>query len=294
MRADGYEFRRLELTTEELRRTSDLLKVVFPHAAHLTPRYLQWQYADSPDGLALGCNGYAGDDMVGHVASLPMRARLDGEELRGVFLLNAAVHPSHRQRRISRHITEVMFEAAPTLGFSFCLAVGNRHSTLPLLTRFEMVASLDARIGLGRPARRDRALQPSFERVWSAEALNWRLSNPERSYAVQRNEDTVTIIAPSSLPATGAVLYDGPDAWGLSSEAPNPAGPLRLWIGLHPDVDWRCSSFVPIPQRLRPSPLKSRFQRLDRRRPPSRYGAGGVPRHRLRPVLIPASKGSHV
>ncbi|HEX8525532.1 GNAT family N-acetyltransferase, partial [Allosphingosinicella sp.] len=195
MSADGYRFRLLELTDAELRRNSELLQTVFRGAGHLSPPYLRWQYIDNPDGRAIGCNAFLGDELVGHMTAVPMLGSLEGETVRGLFMLNGAVHPAHQRRRIQSRISAAIFEEAVKRGYSFCFGTGNRYSTGPLLTRFRMVRPLEARIGFGSPARRTADITPSFERVWSEEALRWRLSNPERRYAVRTRPSAMSVIA---------------------------------------------------------------------------------------------------
>lgn len=259
---DNYQFKMMELNQQEFERTSDLLRLVFPRASYLTPRYLEWQYAENPDGQVVACHAILDGMLVGHVSALPMRAVVDGATLRGMFMLNSAVHPGHRRRNLMRRVSEAVFEEGVMRGYAFCVSTGNRYSTLPLLTRFKMVRPLEARIGFGLPVRRDLDFVPSFERLWSEEAMRWRLSNPERPYSVGSRQDDVVVISPAGLPSIGAVLYDGANSWGLSNQDAESPGPLRLWLGVDPAIDWRRSSFVPIPTRLRPSPLNLVFKDL--------------------------------
>lgn len=262
--SEDYRFRLVELTSEELARTSNLLRLVFPKARQLTPSYLEWQYVLNPDGPALGCNAYLGDELVGHMSAIPMRTRLDGVELNGIFTMNGAVHPAHRGRKLQSGISHGIFEDAKSRGYAFCFATGNKYSTGPLLTRFQMVAPLQARIGFGLPRRHSGDFQPSFERVWSKEALEWRLANPEQNYRVGRRGGQLTVSAPSGRAGIGALLYHGPDAWGVPERIGSPSGhgPLKVWLGLDPGVDWQKSTFLNIPARLRPSPLNLMFKDL--------------------------------
>lgn len=252
--AEGYRFELLEHTAEDYRRISRLLRTVFPKARHLTPRYLQWHYGANPDGKAVGCNAFAGGELVGHMAAIVFPCRVDGATARGMYTVNGAVHPAHRGRRLQSRISAAMFEEAARRGYSFCLATGNRWSTGPLLTRFRMLRPLDARLGLALPRRREPDRAPSFERTWSDEALRWRLANPEARYSVIRRESECAILSPAGVAGIGAILHQGrvPDGLPADSRAP---GPPRVWLGLDPAIDWRSSAFLPIPMRLRPSPL---------------------------------------
>ncbi len=258
--SDGYRFELLTLEPEEFERVSGLLRMVFPKARHLTPRYLEWLFARNPDGAAVGCNAYRGDELVGHMAAVPLTARMDGETRPGMYTMNGAVHPEHRGRRLQSGISAAIFEEGIRRGFHYCFATGNKWSTGPLLTRFRMVRPLDARIGLGWPRRGEPPARPSFERIWSEDALRWRLANPEAHYRVERRGGALAVSAPAGLPALGAILYQGPGEAPLSA-GPR-AGPMRVWLGLDPSIDWRASAFLPIPGRLRPSPLNLVYKDL--------------------------------
>jgi GNAT superfamily N-acetyltransferase len=259
---DDYEFRKFDLSAAELEAVSEMLRGIFRHAPYLTPRYLKWQYADNPDGPAVGCNAWHKGKVVGHLASLPIRAIVEGAERKGVFFLNTAVEPAHWGHKIAKLNGDRVFEEAANRGYEFCLAVGNSYSTGPLLTRFQMVKPLDARIGFGLPRRGGPSAEPSFARLWSEEAMRWRLANPERPYSVRMRDGGLSVAAPTGWPGLQALLYEGPNPWGLEERGPAVRGPLRLWLGLDRAVDWRLSSFVDIPRRLRPSPLNLLYMDL--------------------------------
>jgi len=252
---DDYRFALTALDPAELDATARLLRAVFPKARHLTADYLHWKYVANPDGRAIGCNAYLGDALVGHMSASPMRVRIGGEEEKGLFFENGAVLPEHRGRKLQSRISAAMFEEAERQGYAAAVGSGNRYSTGPLLTRFKLVKQLEARIGFGIPARRTEAFQPSFERVWSEEALRWRLSNPQHDYAARGGQ----ILAPTGLAGISAVLHDRS---GLPDSGPDGPGPLRVWIGLDPGIDWRRSRYLSIPPRLRRSPLNLVFRDL--------------------------------
>ncbi|HYE29548.1 MAG TPA: GNAT family N-acetyltransferase [Allosphingosinicella sp.] len=257
--ADDYRFEPLEHSRLGYERISDLLRTVFPKARHLTARYLDWHYGGNPDGRAIGCNAFAGGTLVGHMAAIVFPCRLEGEERRGMYMVNGAVHPEHRGRRLQSRISAAMFEQAAGLGYVACLGTGNKWSTGPLLTRFEMLRPLDARIGLGMPRRRDPGPEPSFERIWSEEALRWRLANPEARYRTVGSGDGGAVLAPTGLPGLDSILYQG---GGPAGPGPARRAPLRVWLGLDPAVDWSGSAFLSVPRRLRPSPLNLVYRDL--------------------------------
>jgi GNAT superfamily N-acetyltransferase len=258
---DGYRFEPLDHSARGYEQLSGLMRAVFPKARHLTPRYFEWHYGQNPDGKAIGCNAFAGGELVGHMAAHVFHCRLEGEERRGMYTVNGAVHPLHRGRRLQSRISAAMFEEAAARGYAFCLATGNKWSTGPLLTRFRMLRPLDARIGLGLPSRREASPPPSFERTWSDAAIRWRLANPEGRYSAVRRGRALAIMAATGLPGLGAILHQGPERAGLAGLGKAP-GPMRLWLGLDPGLDWKGSAFLSIPMRLRPSPLNLVFKDL--------------------------------
>jgi hypothetical protein len=259
--AEEYRFEPLDHSKGGYEQVSSLLRQVFPKARHLTPRYLEWHYGANPDGQAVGCNAFAGDALVGHMAAIVFPCRLEGDARRGMYTVNGAVHPEHRGRRLQSGISAAMFEEAARLGYAFCLATGNKWSTGPLLTRFKMLRPLEARLGIGLPRPSEAVSEPSFERTWSDEALRWRMANPERLYSAVRTGDRLSILSASGMAGVGAILYQGPGAESLADPGRAP-GPLRVWLGLDPGLDWKRSAFLPIPMRLRPSPLNLVYKDL--------------------------------
>jgi len=261
---DTYEIRPFDHSEAELGQVAAFLRGVFPRARHLTPAYLRWLYTQNPEGRALGYNAFVDGEMVGHSSAQPLTAMVEGREERGAILLNTANHWAHRRRGLSKLTTEPMFADAAADGRTFFLAVANMTSTPPLLTQFSLIGPLDARLGLGRPRRRAVQAPPSFERLWSEAGLRWRLANPERHYGVQASAGRVSVVAPSGWPGIDAILFDGENQWDLPAQASGRRGRLRAWIGLDPQIDWSRSLYLPIPRRLRPSPLNLTFLDLTR------------------------------
>lgn len=255
--AEDYDFLLIEHRRTELEQASALLRLVFPHARHLTPHYLDWHYRRSPDGQAIACGAYRRGEMVGHVAALPLRARVNGEEHRGVALVNAAVHPEHRRRNLTLRMAFAAMDEVFRQGHRFALAVGNASSTGPLMTGFTPVAPLLAKLGFGTPERKV-PVEPSFERLWSDQALRWRLADPERRYVSTLRRGRLVVTAAAGRPGIAALLHDGPCVDGLA-ESGGWRSPLRLWIGLDPAIDWKRSPFVDVPGWLKPSPLNLSF-----------------------------------
>jgi GNAT superfamily N-acetyltransferase len=260
--SEQYRFEPLEHNARGYERVSKLMAEVFPKARHLTPRYFEWHYGRSPDGQAIGCNAFAGGELVGHMAAHVFPCTLAGKDRRGMYTVNGSVHPLHRGRKLQSRISDAMFEEAAGLGYSFCLATGNKWSTGPLLTRFKMLRPLEARLGFGLPRRREADFPTSFERIWSEEAVRWRLANPEGRYSAIRQGDRAALLSAAGVPGVGAILYQGPERESLADLDRAAPGPLRVWLGLDPGIDWKGSAFLPIPMRLRPSPLNLVYKDL--------------------------------
>ncbi len=262
---DQYEIRPFDHSERELEASSAFLRTNFPRAAHLTPAYLRWLYAENPEGRALGYNAWLEGEMVGHSAGQPLSARVEGRLERGVVLLNTAIHPDHRGRGLTKRITPPMFTDAESDGCTFVLGIGNKHSTPALLTQFQMIGPLRAKIGLGRPRRRALPVATSFERIWSEPGLRWRLSNPERRYDIEASAGRVSISGPSGWPGIDALIYDGGNDWDLPAHKGGRNCRPRAWVGLDPRLDWSRSLYLPIPRRLMPSPLNITYLDLTRR-----------------------------
>ena len=269
-----HDFREGSLDRVEIKQTSALLRRVYSHAPYLTPAYLKWQYLDNPDGKAVVFNAWGGNKIVGHIAGVPLTANLEGRPARGLFLLNAAVDRDYTGRSIVRVITQDIVETAESQGFDFCIGMGNFLSTKLFLRDFDrikafsLVAPLQARIGFGTPQRRESQTRPSFERLWPDDSLRWRLANPERTYSVSRKDAHMQIIAPTGKPGIGALLHHSLPSDSLDQRQTRGTGPLRVWLGLDPDIAWSRSTFVPIPKRLQPSPLNFVYRAF-----------GGAPKH---------------
>lgn len=258
----GIEVGRIGISDAELTEASAFLRSAFPHAKYLTPAYLRWQYAENPAGQAFGFEARRDGRLIAHFAALPMTAAIEGSPRRGALVVNGAVDPAHGGRKVAKETMARLYSEAPDRGFDFLVGVGNANSTGPLLNRWRLVGQLEARLGFGLPGRLCDAPAPSFERLWTDEAIAWRLADPERRSRVCRRGGAIEVTVPSGRPGIAAVLYDGPDRWALErrAERGRAGALLRLWIGLDPALDWSRSRFLPIPRLLRPSPLNLVFK----------------------------------
>jgi hypothetical protein len=105
--------------------------------------------------------------------------------------------------------------------------------------------------------RTPRAFQPvelQFQGDWDAALLAWRLANPAGRYVAARLGEITGVWSPTHLPLVNCGAF-------LETAARPPAlrrrGPLgaTLFIGLEPRRRLGAGELLPIPERLRPSPL---------------------------------------
>jgi GNAT superfamily N-acetyltransferase len=255
------EHRRIDVSPTGITEVSELLGATFPHLDYLTPRYLTWAYVANPDGEAFGFNAYDGERLAAHYVTQPLRAVVDGRAERALLSLHTATRPEYQGRGLFTDLARDTFAAAADAGYGHVIGVANAASTPGFLRKlgFQLVAPLEARVGLGPAPRPDPRLQPGYRREWSEAALRWRLDCPGRDYRCERRGGEVSLHA-----ATGrfgiwvelgslevAVLPAPPPALGFR--------PLRLWLGLDCGRRFDRAVYGPLPARLRPSPLNLIF-----------------------------------
>jgi hypothetical protein len=262
-RHGSYECRPLDLSPEGVGAISRLLCAVFPHATHLTPAYLSWLYVANPDGAAVGVNAWHGGELVGHYATVPLRARLFGSEARGAHSLNNGVHPQHRGQGLFPKLGLLTHECNAAAGHEFVIGVPNANTSHVFATTFgfQLVGPLDARLGVGPIARRREALAVDYERVWDEPVVRWRLAHPLTAYTLRRRGDRCEVRAPSGRPGIRALLGWVPAAFappGLGTPGPG----ADLFIGADPALRWGRSAYVNLPMRVRPAPLNFVFKDL--------------------------------
>ncbi len=258
-----YELRPLELTTAGLAPVTDLLRLVFPGAAHFTPEVLRWQYVDNPDGPAVGFNAWSGGTLAGHYVTIPMRAMVDGVEEAGLLSLNTATHPQHQGKGLFTRLAEATYAAGAGQGKGFVVGVANANST-PGFTRklaFQLVAPLAARLGLGPLPWRPTAPPPRFAPLHDADKLRWRLAHPAYRYTRAEQDGHTLLLSARRMKGFRFVLGLEPDH--ACPHLPPAAAPLlKVFIGMDPAMRWGRSLYVDLPMRLRPAPLNFIFRDL--------------------------------
>lgn len=257
-----YDYAEVRTDTESLQRYTALLRLVFPNATQYSAQYLAWQYAQNPNGDAVGVNAIAGDGLLAaHYVCQPLTAMVCGTEHRGLLSFNTATHPEHQGKGLFTQLANRTYDLAAKLGYSFVIGVANANSTPGFVRKlgFDLICRLDAKIGIGTPDPVSVGRSVVFERLWTNDTLAWRLRNPAGRYAVRKD----TIYAATGTPLIKALLMRSTvvrDAEPVAS--PLVRGPVTLWIGRDPALSWRNKLFIEIPERLRPSPLNLIFKDL--------------------------------
>jgi len=256
------ELRRCGLAPGALAEVADLVRRVIPRASEIDAGFLAWDYARCPVGPAVAVNAYADGALVGHIAGTPFRAQLAGREERGLNLHHAVTDPSFGGRGIFKSFVSAVLEAGRAEGYGFVVGLPNANSTFGVVERlgFQLVRSLDVRLGVGPTPERDAAVQPEFARLWNEAELAWRLARPGARYRVQRRGARALVFAPAGLPGVAAELGAFPGAWIPETLPETRApGPLRLWAGLDPARRWSRSPYLALPRRWLPAPLNFVF-----------------------------------
>ena len=264
MTAPAYNLRPLDLSAEGLAKVNALLRSVFPHAAHYSEGLLRWQYGDNPDGPAVGYNAWLGEELAAHYVTIPMRARIDGREERGLLSLNTATAPTHQGKGLFTRLAQATYRDGVGQGFGFVVGVANANSTHGFTKKlgFQLVAPLRAMVGIGPLPQRHDDASTQFVPIHSAEKLRWRTAHPAHVYTLATHPNKWLLLSPKSMKGARFVLAAGlgtaPDLVLRKEKSPM----LKAWIGLDPTMAWGGSAYFNVPMRLRPSPLNMIFKDL--------------------------------
>jgi len=240
---------------------------VFPWAKWLTPGYLNWEYNLNPLGPEVGFNAYLDGDLTGHYVVQPIEANLFGTITKGVLSMNTATHPNHQRKNLFTTLAQKTYDAAREEEYEFVIGVANANSTPGFVRRlgFQLVHSLDAKIGIGPVTRQSFHEDLEFQRTWSKELLEWRTANPAQQYRVRRKRNSFVIEGPTGKLGIQAILGEFPidmDHQFQDAHGQRRYNPLKLWIGIDDSINWSRSMYFDIPRRLRPSPLNLIFKDL--------------------------------
>ncbi|MBM3527015.1 MAG: GNAT family N-acetyltransferase [Alphaproteobacteria bacterium] len=257
-----------------------LFRICFPDAQQYNLPFLRWMYRENPEGHAFGFDAVANGRIAAHFVGLPARTMTAGAERRALLILNVATHPDHRRKGLFAELANRTRTAAAQAGFDLLFGVANAQ-TIPgyrLKLGYQDVGGLDARLGVGRvpPIDWPAALAAArFFRVWTPQALQWRLRNPANPVDAWTLGDGVTAFAAAThYPGIRAYAERGDAGHVTSATQPGRASFARVFVGAVPTGARRPGLSVAIPHALRPSPLRLIF--LDLHRPEYRLNGDEV------------------
>jgi GNAT superfamily N-acetyltransferase len=281
------------VSADRLEATSGLLEETFPGAGAGDLAYLRWLYDASPFGPVVEVNLDDDQGRAGHYAIVPVELSIDGRDRLGALSLNTAVHERARGGGVFTRLANDTYTLAAERGVEVVVGVANANSTPGFIRRleFELVTALPAtvlapilgaRAGLhsiaaDAPGALDH---PELEQLlappasglathWTRERLAWRLARPGKSYILHHGPG---VLAVSTLdrrgPARVAVLLavfaagDVPPA-AVRAVVRAACTAHRAPLALHAGVNDRLAlRGLPLPQRLRPSPLNFIYRDL--------------------------------
>lgn len=262
-----FTFSPVRVAPEMLKRYEELFLACFSRSPKFSPEVLRWMYADNPAGQAVGFDAFDGERLIAHFVTLPFSASFEGREVKALLALNIATHPDYQGKGLFTKLAEMTCQAGAEQGFHSIYGVANTASTPGYVKRlgFQLVQPLEARIGFG-PLDVDLDLAASlasFSRIWTPQSLAWRCANPVNPVFMAKGRNGGAVLhaqavsdlvsAYAELPADAVVPADI-EAKGVA--------PVRVFLGLVPAGVCAFRSYVPIPQRLRPSPLNMIFRSL--------------------------------
>lgn len=252
MRADGLALRPAGVSAPQLAAYAELLGRVFGAQAKFTAEAIAWRYRDNPSGQVVGTDAWDGERLAAHYVTCACEAIVEGRPVKGLLSLNTATDPDYQGQGLFTRLAEATYAAGAAAGYGFVIGVANANSTPGFLRRlgFQHVGRLAAGI-VARVPRQFRPAELQFQGDWRDELLAWRLANPAGSYVAARHGTLTGIWSRTHLPLVncGAFLAGGS---ALPLKARGPLG-ATLFIGLEPR--FKLPGFLPIPERLRPSPL---------------------------------------
>lgn len=261
MSIDGLEIRPTGVSEAQLAAASSLLGQVFGDSPKFTPEAVAWRYRDNPAGQVVGADAWAGERLAAHYVTCPLKARVEGRELKGLLSLNTATHPDFQGRGLFTRLARATYEAGAALGYDFVIGVANAQSTPGFLGKleFQHVAALEAG-ALTHIPRRFRPADTGFVSLWDAESLAWRLGNPATRYRTSRHGNLTAVWAKTHIPGVQCVGFlDEPGP--VTGQGRPLAAPL--FLGLDPRLNLGAGGLVRLPERMRPSPLNLIYRPLN-------------------------------
>jgi len=243
-----------------------------------------------------------GSRRIAHYALVPATYSRDGVATPFVFSLNACVDPTAQRGGYFTRMGLEVYAKAAAQGIVGVVGVSNANSTPAVVNKlhWKLVGPMPVRVVVPAPGRGRgfehlpvdpallagpvldelaASLDPSFdhrwEQVWSAPFLRWRLGRPGGDYVLHVSSDLLAVstherragvrfaVILKVLPRNGAskgrsAAFSGAPA--VAAACAYHRAPLAVYAGFNARV--RIGG-VPLPMRLRPSPLNLILKSLD-------------------------------
>jgi GNAT superfamily N-acetyltransferase len=263
---------------DDLTASNDLLRATFPDPKYDDEALIRWQYVDAPEGRVVQANADEDGERLGHYAIVPQHYRRRKERLSAALSLNTAVSERARGRGLFTTLAAETYATAAKQGVQAVFGIANANSTPGFVRRldFSTVTPITAAY-LDGPGFKsfydslDLIATTGWARDWTFETLRWRLSQPNAEYFAVETGDVAAIVTmthASKVPVVAILkLFAREGASGSTSGAGAVSAaclklkaPAAVYAGFNAKVRMRG---VPVPKRLRPSPLNLITRSLD-------------------------------
>jgi hypothetical protein len=268
-------------------------------------RFLDWFYGANPRGRAIVED--IDDDQgrrIAHYGVLPATYRTPAGPTPFIFTSNVATDPNARRKGLFREMADRIYPRAAATGAPALVGTSNAASSVIVVERFGWRSLGPMPVVVCIPLTRPRAVRDvrvdaaflagdELERVasdldwvpvqdwtqsWTVDFLRWRLANPDASYVLHVGPDALAVStrdhgplgAPAAvlckiLPRPGARLPIRAGRYVTAACRAHRA-PVCIYAGWNAHARVRG---IPLPMRLRPSPLDVVFRSFDEQRAPT-------------------------
>lgn len=241
----SFEFKKID--EKNLAKYRELFTTAFPNTTHIDEDYLKWLYFSNPEGDVVGFDAFYEGVLAAHYACVPIKALFFGDEKKGLLSLNTATHPNFQGKGLFTQLAGTTFKYAQEHGYDFVIGVANQNSTHGFVKKlgFQLVQPLKAALIIGK-VKKDQRSEVSFKRLWSEATIRWRLINPKQEYKLSH----------------GSVFADTAK---MGIECFSFIDSLSSFYSFYPKLFIGLMRFskglieIPIPERLKPSPLNLIF-----------------------------------
>ena len=142
--------------------------------------YLKWQYVNNPHGKVIGVDAFLGDELAAHYSIIPRKYVSGTTVFNAALSVNTATSPKHQGKGLFKNLAKSTYEQAEAAGVQFVFGVANANSIGGFVRRLEFTDL--GSVGLYLQSKAQVFETASLSLKVDQEWLNWRLSNPSRTY----------------------------------------------------------------------------------------------------------------